>query len=215
MRFNKIFYWSEEDHSYVVEVPSLPGCMSDGQTIGESLANADIIIREWIEFANELRKPVPPEDDASVQSSNPTVLDLASYIVNKLGSMSAMKLEKLTYYCQAWFLGWYHQPLVQCSFEDWANGPVNRELFSTHQGKYNVSPHTYPLAHTFTLSEQKVIDSVLSVYGDKTADWLSAQTHRELPWRQTRGSKTSGSRDNAVILDSSMIDYYSGRSTHF
>ena len=32
MRYELIIYWSKEDHAFLVEVPELPGCMSDGAT---------------------------------------------------------------------------------------------------------------------------------------------------------------------------------------
>ena len=32
--------------------------------------------------------------------------DVAAYILKKLGPMTAMKLQKLVYYCQAWSLVW-------------------------------------------------------------------------------------------------------------
>jgi predicted RNase H-like HicB family nuclease len=52
-------YWSEEDQAFVVEVPELPGCMADGATYLEAIANAEVIIREWIETAEELDRSVP------------------------------------------------------------------------------------------------------------------------------------------------------------
>lgn len=42
MTYNKMFYWSEDDHAFITNVPSLPGCMADGAAISESLQNADI-----------------------------------------------------------------------------------------------------------------------------------------------------------------------------
>ena len=58
-KYELIIYWSEEDHAFVVEVPELPGCMADGRTYQEAVANVEIIIREWIETAQELGRPVP------------------------------------------------------------------------------------------------------------------------------------------------------------
>jgi predicted RNase H-like HicB family nuclease len=54
-RYELIIY----DSSFVVEVPELPGCMADGQTYAEAVANAEEIIDEWIETARNLGRPIP------------------------------------------------------------------------------------------------------------------------------------------------------------
>ena len=58
-RFEIIIYWSEEDQSFIAEVPELAGCMADGSTYSEALKNVEIIISEWIETALELGRPIP------------------------------------------------------------------------------------------------------------------------------------------------------------
>ena len=58
-RYELIIYWSKDDSSFVVEVPELPGCMADGQTYAEAVANAEEIIDEWIETARKLGRPIP------------------------------------------------------------------------------------------------------------------------------------------------------------
>jgi predicted RNase H-like HicB family nuclease len=59
IRYEMIVYWSDEDEAYIVEVPELPGCMADGATYQEAIANAEVIIREWIETARELGRAIP------------------------------------------------------------------------------------------------------------------------------------------------------------
>jgi predicted RNase H-like HicB family nuclease len=59
IRYEIIIYWSEEDEAFIVEVPELPGCMADGETYQEALANAEVVIQEWIETARELGRPIP------------------------------------------------------------------------------------------------------------------------------------------------------------
>jgi predicted RNase H-like HicB family nuclease len=59
MRYELIIYWSKEDNSFVVEVPELPGCIADGQTYAEAVANAETIIDEWIQTARKLGLPIP------------------------------------------------------------------------------------------------------------------------------------------------------------
>jgi predicted RNase H-like HicB family nuclease len=59
IRYEVIIYWSDEEEAYIVEVPELPGCMADGATYHEALANAEVIIQEWIDTAQELGRPIP------------------------------------------------------------------------------------------------------------------------------------------------------------
>jgi predicted RNase H-like HicB family nuclease len=58
-KYEIIMFWSDEDEVFVAEVPELPGCMADGKTHQEALANAERVIDEWIETAKELGRSVP------------------------------------------------------------------------------------------------------------------------------------------------------------
>lgn len=58
-RYEIIIYWSAEDTAYIAEVPELPGCMADGASYQEALANAEVIIQEWIEIAKEIGRQIP------------------------------------------------------------------------------------------------------------------------------------------------------------
>ena len=58
-RYTIAVRWSPEDAAFVAEVPELPGCAADGATHQEAVANAEVVIREWIETAKELGRPIP------------------------------------------------------------------------------------------------------------------------------------------------------------
>ena len=58
-RYEIIIYWSDEDQAYIAEVPELPGCAADGPTYQEALAQAEVVIGEWIQTAMDLDRPVP------------------------------------------------------------------------------------------------------------------------------------------------------------
>ena len=58
-KYEIIIYWSAEDEAYVAEVPELPGCAADGATYKQALANAEVVIREWIGTARELGRASP------------------------------------------------------------------------------------------------------------------------------------------------------------
>jgi predicted RNase H-like HicB family nuclease len=59
IRYEVIIYWSKDDKAFIAEAPELPGCMADGATYQQALNNLEIVIREWIETAKELGRPVP------------------------------------------------------------------------------------------------------------------------------------------------------------
>ena len=58
-KYELIIYWSKEDDAFVVEVPELPGCMADGATYEEAVANAQTAIREWVDTAKAIGRPIP------------------------------------------------------------------------------------------------------------------------------------------------------------
>jgi len=137
------------------------------------------------------------------------VFDVAAYILNKMGSMTTMKLQKLVYYSQAWSLVWDEKPLFPEDIEAWANGPVVKELFNYHRGMYELS--SMPMGNPRLLDEKQreTIDVVLEYYGDKSAQWLIDLTHMEEPWIQTRRGLPIAERGNRVIPLDVIADYYS------
>jgi predicted RNase H-like HicB family nuclease len=58
-RYAVIIYWSNDDQAFIAEVPELPGCAADGATYQEALANVEVIVKKWIETANELGRSIP------------------------------------------------------------------------------------------------------------------------------------------------------------
>jgi len=58
-KYEIIIYWSEDDQAFIAEVPELAGCMADGATYQEALANTEIVIQEWIETAKEIGRAIP------------------------------------------------------------------------------------------------------------------------------------------------------------
>ena len=58
-RYEIIIYWSPEDDAFIAEAPELPGCMADGETYHDAVANVEVVIQEWIETAKELGREIP------------------------------------------------------------------------------------------------------------------------------------------------------------
>jgi len=57
-KYEIIIYWSDEDQSFIAEVPELPGCMADGESYQKALSNVEVVIGEWIETAKMLGRDI-------------------------------------------------------------------------------------------------------------------------------------------------------------
>ena len=137
-------------------------------------------------------------------------IDVADYILEKNSTMSAMKLQKLVYYAQAWHLVWEDKPLFNEQIEAWANGPVVPHLYKLHHGSFSLTPKFFN-GDTSRIPKQSkdVIDKVLKFYGKKDAQWLSDLTHMEEPWKLARAGLSDGERGDSIITIESMAEYYS------
>jgi uncharacterized phage-associated protein len=138
-----------------------------------------------------------------------TVRDVAAYILRQQGPMTAMKLQKLVYYAQAWSLVWDEQPLFDARIRAWANGPVCPVLYGDHRGAFYLEPGAIPgNPDALTQDERETVEAVLSYYGDKSAQWLSDLTHAEAPWREAREGLADGERGDREITHAAMAEYY-------
>jgi uncharacterized phage-associated protein len=122
--------------------------------------------------------------------------------------MTAMKLQKLVYYSQAWSVVWDERPLFAERIEAWANGPVVRDLYDLHRGSFEVSEWPRGDAGRLTVQERGTVDAVLQFYGHRSAQWLSDLTHREQPWLSARRGLPHGERGNREITLAALEEYY-------
>lgn len=138
-----------------------------------------------------------------------TVHDVAAYILSRRGEMTAMKLQKLVYYSQAWSLVWDEEPLFSEPIKAWVNGPVVPELYAVHRGQFKVSSWPKGDPARLTPTQRETVDAVLDYYGNKSSQWLSDLTHREAPWVDARKGLEPGDPGNRVITHAAMAEYYS------
>ena len=140
--------------------------------------------------------------------SGVSVHDVAAYILQHQGEMTAMKLQKLVYYSQAWSLVWDEAPLFDEPIEAWANGPVVRDLYNRHQGQFKVNSWRGDPGK-LSDTQQETILKVLEFYGGMSSQALSDLTHSEKPWQRARADLAPGDRGNRVISHAAMFEYYS------
>jgi uncharacterized phage-associated protein len=141
-----------------------------------------------------------------------TVFDVAKYILERNGEMTAMKLQKLCYYAQAWTLAWDEVPLFDEDFEAWENGPVCPALFREHKKRLVIPVGFFDglAAGGLSDAQRENVDIVLREIGHREPHELSSMTHNERPWAETRGDTPLGWPCDRAIPKELMRDYYSG-----
>lgn len=159
------------------------------------------------------------------------ILDLAKYIVLRLlqngNSISPLKLQKILYYLQAWFMVYFNKELLfDNQPEAWVNGPVYREVYEAfrRRGMYSqfsmadlgVEEQDAPtvlesLHNAMNLTEENwaLIEQVLTRYGSMSQDRLVFLTHSQRPWNEARKSAQPFEYSDQKISFDSMYDYYS------
>jgi uncharacterized phage-associated protein len=136
-----------------------------------------------------------------------SVVDVAQYILDVTGPLDTMKLQKLTYYAQAWAMVWNNgQPLFDEDFEAWMDGPVCPELYRLHAGQYTIK--TLRAIPSLTRKQKAMIDAALKYYARFSGNQLSELTHVEQPWRDARALTPKGARSKAVIAKEVMRTFY-------
>lgn len=149
----------------------------------------------------------------SRQSKHTTVYDVAKYIIDNWGAMSAMKLQKLVFYSQAMAMVWDDVPLFDDDFEAWAKGPVCHNLFNAHKGMFMISDSSFlapynPDVNNISSDHKDTINAVMNSLADLSPFELSEMTHNEAPWINARGDTPRGAFCNNVIPKNDILAFY-------
>lgn len=147
------------------------------------------------------------------QSVGPcSVDDVAAAFVAAVDDLTAMKLEKLVYFAQATHLARYGTPLFEDEIQAWRDGPVVRRLYNQHTGMRGVDEWASGDPARLTATGQAVVDTVVRRYGDLGAEELSDITHRQAPWRLTRGDLPPEANSERPIPIELMRDFYTAQA---
>ncbi len=122
--------------------------------------------------------------------------------------VSNLKLQKLLYYAQAWFLAFYDKSLFGERIEAWVHGPVVPPIFGEFK-RFRWGPIDRPdaILQVSPLVSDHIAE-IMRAYGDFTAGQLERITHSEAPWREARHGLAPDEPSNAIISLESMKAYY-------
>lgn len=145
-------------------------------------------------------------------------------------SISPLKLQKLLYYIQAWFMVFYGRENTLFSEvpQAWVNGPVYPTIYHFYKNKAaNMCDHLDSsvfydgdaleglslLTKTLGLNADQfeTMESVIMMYGKQSQNQLIWLTHSEQPWASARGGLAPFEKSEQEISLDTMYAYYSDR----
>lgn len=143
-----------------------------------------------------------------------TAKDVSACLINlsheKGTPVSNLKLQKLVYYSQAWYLAIFKKPLFVEDIEAWVHGPVVPQIFRLYRD-YKWSPLPQAGNAAVSTKVRKHLEEVWNAYGNRSAYDLERLTHSEDPWKEARIGLSPDESSHNVIEKDSMRKYYSSR----
>lgn len=144
-------------------------------------------------------------------------LTIAAYIINRTdresgSAMTPLRLQKLLYYVEAWYLANFDQPLFRENFKAWVHGPVLNSVFQKYKRyRWRDIPTQGPVDDQLPADLRNFIDAVCDEYEQFSAKKLEQLTHAEEPWRVARGDRSPEENCDEPIDKLLMRNYYGKR----
>jgi uncharacterized phage-associated protein len=146
-------------------------------------------------------------------------LELAAYILAKLGSMNHLKIHKLIYYIEAYHLAYFNQSIINDNFKAWVHGPVVVKVWHELKEKANIYDGVIikdqfiksiikNIKSLLTYEQLEFINEILSEFNKRSPYELECLTHSETPWIEARVGLAPNMPSSNIISKDLMKKYY-------
>lgn len=149
-----------------------------------------------------------------------SINDIVDYIIDRFerggkNDLTMLKLQKLLYYAQAYYLANYNKPLFDEEFQAWVHGPVNREIFDRFKETHSLYSITTCKdlrmgfdEEVLAKDDREYIDDFLNSFGHLSGADLEVMSHNDAPWIKARnGLKPLEECENVIPKDEMLIYY--------
>lgn len=142
-----------------------------------------------------------------------SVVNVADRILDNLGTMTTMRLQKLAYYAQAHSLASTNKTLFDENFEAWKNGPVSIELLNRYRDKIVIHKGCLILSlderkNPLNQNQLDLIDEVCDILKDCSGFDLYKRVTKETPWRIARIPYREDQFCEEIILNGYIRTFY-------
>lgn len=140
---------------------------------------------------------------------------VATWFINRTDreagdTITHLKLQKLIYYAEAWFLANFDRSLIGEELQAWAHGPVSPLVYQRYRDRGWESLDR-ERRRTATDRVEPFLEAVYKEYGQFSAKRLEQMTHEEEPWRVTRGNLSPEAKCTTPIDKLLIRNYYAAR----
>lgn len=126
--------------------------------------------------------------------------------------VSNLKLQKLLYYAQGWYLAFHDRPLFDEPIQAWIHGPVVPPVYGDfkHRKWLPIEAEVRKRAEITDIPENiwGHIEDTWAAYGSMSAYDLEVLTHSESPWINARAGLAPDEPSKAVISHFDMKTYF-------
>lgn len=146
------------------------------------------------------------------------VTQIAKFLLKKADSdkveVTQLKLQKMLYYAQGWYLANFDKPLFNERILAWKFGPAIDEIYQKYKS-FGKQPITQVVEDSEISDLDEATKSFLTelwdVYKPYSSGQLVTSTHLETPWNIAREDIERGENSESVITTESLKDFFKGQ----
>ena len=143
------------------------------------------------------------------------IFDVANFFLKVVdresgSTITPLKLQKLLYYAQGYYLAINGKELFGEDFQAWAHGPANVGIYEKYKsfGSNCLPEPTEEIASCLSPSIIEFLYDIWNTFGIYDGKYLEILTHKETPWIKAREGYKPGERCNVVITKESMKEFF-------
>ena len=114
-----------------------------------------------------------------------------------------LKLQKILYFAQAYYLSKLNKPLFSDSIEAWQYGPVIPSVYNQFKGKGSNPIICETDDSTISENDKEILKNVWNTFGGYSASRLVDISHAHSPWKEAYNS------EEKEISHKAISEYYS------
>jgi uncharacterized phage-associated protein len=144
------------------------------------------------------------------------VNDIADWFISRVDrdageAITHLKLQKLLYFAQSWYLANTGEELFSDEFQAWAHGPVVRSIYDRFSEQKWAPIEPVETAPEFDQRTHSFLEQLYCKYGEYGAKMLERLTHDHAPWKDVRGDLPPTARCEKIIAKTAMRDFYASK----